>query len=193
LLLPFQKRICPSCQGDMIPLQRKWNFCLLLFQSLRQLLDFEFSKICTSVHFYVIMRVNGYVVINNVTISLLWKGARRGDWSTLRFVSGDHKHNEMSSNLVDQYCPRMWAQMRGGWFWGLSQWVQLCTWSQNKLWRSNFIFNVWLYPCEWEERRQLVQILLLLCTKPAAVCSKCHPQGADPPPPSATKTCSEGR
>ncbi len=25
---------------------------------------------------------------------------------------------------------------------GLSQWVQLCTWSPNKLWRSNSIFNV---------------------------------------------------
>jgi len=24
---------------------------------------------------------------------------------------------------------------------GLSQWVQLCTWSPNKLWRSNFKFN----------------------------------------------------
>ncbi len=26
---------------------------------------------------------------------------------------------------------------------GLSQWVQLCTWSPNKLWRSNSIFNLW--------------------------------------------------
>jgi hypothetical protein len=25
---------------------------------------------------------------------------------------------------------------------GLSQWVQLCTWSPNKLWRSNSIFNL---------------------------------------------------
>jgi hypothetical protein len=29
---------------------------------------------------------------------------------------------------------------------GLNQWVQLYTWSQNKLWRSNSIFNLWLYP-----------------------------------------------
>ncbi len=27
---------------------------------------------------------------------------------------------------------------------GLSQWVQLCTWSSNKLWRSNSIFDLWL-------------------------------------------------
>jgi hypothetical protein len=27
---------------------------------------------------------------------------------------------------------------------GLSQWVQLCTWSPNKLWRSNYIFNLCL-------------------------------------------------
>ncbi len=26
---------------------------------------------------------------------------------------------------------------------GLSQWEQLCTWSPNKLWRSNSIFNLW--------------------------------------------------
>ncbi len=29
----------------------------------------------------------------------------------------------------------------GEWGAGLSQWVQLCTWSSNKLWRSNSIFN----------------------------------------------------
>ncbi len=29
---------------------------------------------------------------------------------------------------------------------GLSQWVQLCTWSPNKLWRSNSIFNLC---CHW--------------------------------------------
>ncbi len=32
----------------------------------------------------------------------------------------------------------------GGGLRGLSQWVQLCTWSPNKLWRSNSIFNLWL-------------------------------------------------
>jgi hypothetical protein len=26
---------------------------------------------------------------------------------------------------------------------GLSQWVRLCTWSPNKIWRSNSIFNLW--------------------------------------------------
>ncbi len=30
--------------------------------------------------------------------------------------------------------------------WGLSQWVQLYTWSPNKLWRSNSILNLW---SEW--------------------------------------------
>jgi hypothetical protein len=27
---------------------------------------------------------------------------------------------------------------------GFSQWVQLCTWSPNKLWRSNSTFNLWI-------------------------------------------------
>ncbi len=38
----------------------------------------------------------------------------------------------------------VWAQMRreGGGCGGLSQWVQLCTWSPNKLWRSNSILNL---------------------------------------------------
>jgi hypothetical protein len=30
----------------------------------------------------------------------------------------------------------------GGVLRGLSQWVQLCTWSPNKLWRSNSIFDL---------------------------------------------------
>jgi hypothetical protein len=30
--------------------------------------------------------------------------------------------------------------------WGLSQWVQLCAWNSNKLWRSNSIFNLWIEP-----------------------------------------------
>ncbi len=29
---------------------------------------------------------------------------------------------------------------------GLSQWVQLCTWSPNKLWRPNSIFKLWPIP-----------------------------------------------
>jgi hypothetical protein len=33
--------------------------------------------------------------------------------------------------------------MRGAGLRGLSQEVQLSTWSQNKLWRSNSIFNLW--------------------------------------------------
>ncbi len=38
------------------------------------------------------------------------------------------------------YAPKRW---RGG---GavVRAWVQLCTWSPNKLWRSNSIFNMWL-------------------------------------------------
>ncbi len=35
--------------------------------------------------------------------------------------------------------------LRGGGLGGLSQWVQLWTWSPNKLWRSNSIFNLWWY------------------------------------------------
>ncbi len=54
------------------------------------------------------------------------------------FRPGGHK--EMSSILANQ-----WTQMRrtwggGGGLRGLSQWVQLCTWSP--LWRSNCIFNL---------------------------------------------------
>ncbi len=36
---------------------------------------------------------------------------------------------------------RWWAGLRA-----LSQWVQLCTWSPNKLRRSNLIFNLWWKP-----------------------------------------------
>ncbi len=38
----------------------------------------------------------------------------------------------------------------GGELRGLSQWVQRCTWSPNKLWRSNSIFCLWwirTFPC----------------------------------------------
>jgi hypothetical protein len=31
----------------------------------------------------------------------------------------------------------------GGGLRGVSQWVKLCTWSPNKLWSSNYIFNQW--------------------------------------------------
>ncbi len=36
---------------------------------------------------------------------------------------------------------------------GLSQWVQLCTWSPNKLWRSNSIFNLWSFVTELRGRQ----------------------------------------
>ncbi len=37
----------------------------------------------------------------------------------------------------------------GGELRSLSQWVQLCTWSPNKLWRSNSIFNLWFMKIFW--------------------------------------------
>ncbi len=57
----------------------------------------------------------------------------------------------MSSILIDQWCPRIWAQIWGvgGLRRGLIQWVQLCTWSPNKLCRSNSIFNLWTEACCW--------------------------------------------
>jgi hypothetical protein len=61
-----------------------------------------------------------------------------------RFYPGGHK--EMSSISADQEPPRIWAQMQGGGgLRGLSQWVQLCTWSPNKLWSSNSILNLWFH------------------------------------------------
>ncbi len=43
---------------------------------------------------------------------------------------------------------------KGGGLRGLSQWVQLCTihctWSPNKLWRYNSIFNIWYQPPQLE-------------------------------------------
>ncbi len=53
-------------------------------------------------------------------------------------TAGDQK--DMSSILADQLRPNAggWGGMRG-----LNQWVQLCTWSTNKLLRSNSIFNLW--------------------------------------------------
>ncbi len=47
----------------------------------------------------------------------------------------------MSSILADQW-PIVSKCGGRGELWGLSQWVQLCTWSPNKLWRSNSIFNL---------------------------------------------------
>jgi hypothetical protein len=42
----------------------------------------------------------------------------------------------------------------GGWgvgLWGLSQWVQLRTWSPNKHRRSSSIFNLWYTPKYWKK------------------------------------------
>ncbi len=54
----------------------------------------------------------------------------------------------MSSFLADQQRPRMSLNAGGGGVWGLSQWVQLCTRSPNKLWRSSSIINIWF---NWKE------------------------------------------
>ncbi len=40
----------------------------------------------------------------------------------------------------------MRAEGGGGGLRGLCQWVHLCTWSTNKLWRSNSIFSLWGKP-----------------------------------------------
>ncbi len=93
-----------------------------------------------------------YYVLANVTareirmrgLDHIEKG-RGAIWlSTDSYISVAEGHKKMSSILADQYCPCIWAQMRGeGVLRGLSQWVQLCTWSPNKLWRSKSIFNLW--------------------------------------------------
>ncbi len=51
-------------------------------------------------------------------------------------------YKEMSSIFADQWRTRIRVPMRGDWegLQGLSQWVQLCTWSPNKLWISTSIF-----------------------------------------------------
>ncbi len=48
----------------------------------------------------------------------------------------------------------------GGGLRGLSQWVQLCTWSPNKLWRSNSIFN----QCHYSTTAILPNPLVPHCT-----------------------------
>ncbi len=48
--------------------------------------------------------------------------------------------------------------MRGGGLQGLSQWVQLCTWSPNKLWRSNSIFNLWALWCRFLPRHIFLKV-----------------------------------
>jgi hypothetical protein len=47
------------------------------------------------------------------------------------------------TNSALVYKPKCWGR---GELRGLSQWVQLCTWSPNTLWRSNSRFNLWLKP-----------------------------------------------
>ncbi len=54
-----------------------------------------------------------------------------------------------SSQRVTRRCRLSWlTNSPNAWGWGgglrdLSQWIQLCTWSPNKLRRSNSIFNLW--------------------------------------------------
>ncbi len=50
------------------------------------------------------------------------------------------------SNSAHVYEPKC----GGGGLGGHSQWVQLCTWSPNKLWRSNSIFNLWRKVNIWQ-------------------------------------------
>ncbi len=49
-----------------------------------------------------------------------------------------------SSAIGRVYEPKSGGGGEGRWLRDLSQWEQLCTWSHNKLWRSNFIFNLHL-------------------------------------------------
>ncbi len=42
---------------------------------------------------------------------------------------------------VTKRCRLSWLLLRG-----INQWVKLCTWSPNKLWRSTSIFNLWVEP-----------------------------------------------
>ncbi len=57
-------------------------------------------------------------------------------------------NKEMSSILADHWpiAPSFMSPMRGGGLQGLSQWLQLRTWSPNKLWRFNAIFNLCCHP-----------------------------------------------
>jgi hypothetical protein len=58
------------------------------------------------------------------------------------------------TNSILIYEPKCGGRGRG--LRGLSQWVQLCTRSPNKLWRSNFIFN---------KRKQLTALYKLYCIR----------------------------
>ncbi len=62
---------------------------------------------------------------------LLYRGSKRDD---VVYLGWPKAPSYMSPNAGG-----------GGGLRGLSQWIQLCTWSLNKLWKSNSIFNLCLY------------------------------------------------
>ncbi len=74
-------------------------------------------------------------------MSSLWKNFD----SSIVYVQGVTRKRHISWLTIDHQRPRIWAQTVGdgeGGLRGLSQWVQLYTWSSNKLWRSTSLFTV---------------------------------------------------
>jgi hypothetical protein len=73
-----------------------------------------------------------------IPVHTIPKDDRTSRWTLL---PGGHK--EMSSILAEQERPRRWVQLRGEVAGSQPMCTNAqCTWSQNKLWRSNYIFNL---------------------------------------------------
>ncbi len=86
------------------------------------------------------MKIENIVAVEDKTKAYMKIQLLSGRSNLACFFSAGHK--EIWFILADQHPPRIWAQMRGGGgLRGLSEWVQLCTWSPYKLWRSNSIVN----------------------------------------------------
>jgi hypothetical protein len=108
--------------------------------------------ICTSKSYHWYYRVldvfNFLYSMQGWIVYFAWDTVHCSGW----FYAGGHK--EMSSILADTnsalvYEPKCRGLGGGGGLRVLSQWVQLCTWSPNKLWISNSIFSLWFYGC-WD-------------------------------------------
>ncbi len=93
----------------------------------------------------VIIRSKFYYVCN----ATIWNNRYHVLLVQIKYVQWAYGTYNLGANVI------IWMQMpwqlyayswvgEGGGLRGLSQWVQLCTWSPNKLWRSNSIYNLYV-------------------------------------------------
>ncbi len=108
-------------------------------------------------------------------ISIHWLGAALSIISQLYFLLHCHIYGQgvtkrcrlsWLTNSALVYDPKCGG---GRELWGLSQWVQLCTWSPNKLWRSNSIFNLCLWVTTFCSVKKSIRVNIE-CTAVSEMC-----------------------